>query len=78
MKSFDGVGCMFEVVGRVPDFIVFRRVTGPLSSVLEFVVMESRVNNFVEFVFVFSFYLNRRRGFLELRGKLIVFVRFEE
>ena len=66
MKSFDCVGCMFEVASRVPDFIVFRRITGPLGSVLEFVVMESRVDNFVEFVFFFSFYLNRRRGFLNL------------
>ena len=66
MKSFDGVGCMFKVASRVPDFIVFRRITGPLGSVLEFVVMESRVNNFVEFVFVFSFYLDRRRWFLDL------------
>ena len=56
----------FEVASRVPDFIVFRRITGPLGSVLGFVVMESRVDDFVEFVFVFSFYLNRRRGFLDL------------
>ena len=66
MKSFDGVGCMFEVASRVPDFIVFWRITGPLCSVLEFIVVESRVDNFVEFVFVFSFYLDRRRGFLNL------------
>ena len=66
MKSFDGVGCMFEVASRVPDFIVFRRITGRLGSVLEFVVVESRVYNFVEFVFVFSCYLNRRRWFLDL------------
>ena len=78
MKSFDRVSCMFEVASRIPDFVVFGRVAGPLCSVLEFVVVESRVNNFVEFVFVFSFYLNRRRGFLYLRGELVVFVRFEE
>ena len=65
MKSFDGIDCMFEVASRVPDFVVFRRVTGPLGSVLEFVVVESRVDDFVEFVFVFSFYLNRRRWFLD-------------
>ena len=45
---------------------MFRRITGPLGSVLEFVVVESRVDDFVEFVFVFSFYLNRRRWFLDL------------
>jgi len=45
---------------------VFRRITGPLGSVLELVVVESRVDDFVEFVFVFSFYLNRRRWFLDL------------
>ena len=66
MKSFDTVGCMFEVASRVPVFIVFRRITCPLGSVLELVIMESRVDDFVEFVFVFSFYLNRRRWFLDL------------
>ena len=66
MKSFDCVGCMLEVARRVPDFVVFRRITGPLGSVLGFVVMESRVDDFVKFVFVFSFYLNGRRGFLYL------------
>jgi len=40
--------------------------------------MESRVDDFVEFLFVFSFYLNRRRVFFDLRGELIVWVRFEE
>ena len=66
MISFDGVDCMFEVASRIPNFVVFRRITGPLGSVLEFVVVESRVDDFVEFVFVFSFYLNRRRWFLDL------------
>ena len=78
MKSFDGVSGMFEVTGRVPDFVVFRRITSPLSSILELVVVESRVNDFVDFVSVFSFYLYRRRRFLDLRGELVVFVRFEE
>ena len=66
MKSFDSVSGMFEVTSRVPDFVVFRRITGPLGSILELVVVESRVDDFVEFVFVFSFYLNRRRWFLNL------------
>jgi len=33
---------------------------------LEFVVVELRVHDLVEFGFVFSFYLDRRRGFFEL------------
>jgi len=33
---------------------------------LELVVVDSRVDDFVEFVFVFSFYLDRRRGFFDL------------
>ena len=78
MKSFDGVGCMFEVASRIPDLVVFRRITGPLGSVLELVIVESRVNNFVKFVFFFSFYLNRRRGFLNLRGEFVVFIEFDE
>ena len=40
--------------------------------------MESRVDDFVEFVFVFFFYLNRRRGFVDLRGESVVLVRFKE
>src|ERR1700744_4143455 len=55
MKSFDGVGCMFEVARRVPDFVVFRGITGPLGSVLKLVVMESRVDDFVEFVLLLLF-----------------------
>ena len=66
MKSFDCVSGIFEVTGGIPDSVVFRRITGPLGSVLKFVVVESRVDDFVEFVFVFSFYLNRRRWFLDL------------
>ena len=78
MKSFDTLSGMFEVTGRVPDFIVFRRTTGPLCSTLELIVVESRVDDFVEFVFLFSFYLNRRRWFWNLRRKLVVFIRFEQ
>jgi len=44
---------------------------------LEPVVVESIVDDFVEFVFVFSFYLNRRRGLLDLTGESGVLVRFE-
>ena len=46
MKSFDSVSGMFEVTSRVPDFVVFRRITGPLGSVLKLVVVESRVDDF--------------------------------
>jgi len=45
---------------------------------LELVVVESRVDDFVQFVFVFSFYRNRRRGFFDLRGEWVVLVRFKE
>ena len=40
--------------------------------------MESTVDNFVEFVFVLSFYLNRRRGFFDSLGESVVLVKFEE
>jgi len=40
--------------------------------------VESRVDDLVEFVFVFSYYLNSRRGFFDLRGKSVVLVRFEK
>jgi len=45
---------------------------------LELVVVEWRVDDFFEFVFVFSFYLTRRRGFFDLRGGSVILVRFEE
>jgi len=57
---------MVEVFCGVPDFILFWRVSFPLSSILELVVVESRVDHFVEFVFVFPFYLDRRRWFFDL------------
>ena len=47
MKSFDSVSGMFEVTGRVPDFIMFRRIARPLGSVLELVIVESRVDHLV-------------------------------
>ena len=40
--------------------------------------MESRVDDFVAFLFVFSLYLHRRRGFFDLGGESVVLVRFEE
>ena len=62
----DCVFCMVEAFCGVPDFIVFWGVAVPLSSRFELVVVESGVNNFVEFVLVFSFYLNTWRGLLDL------------
>ena len=40
--------------------------------------MEARVDDLVEFVFVFSFYLSRRRGFFDLIVESVVLVGFEE
>ena len=66
VESFDCECCIVEVFRRVPDFVFFWSVSFPLRSVLEFVVVEPRVDDFVEFVFVFSFYLNRRGWLLDL------------
>jgi len=60
VESLDRVFCIVEVFCGVPDFIVFWLVAFPLSSVLEHVVVESRVDDLVEFV------LDRRRGFFDL------------
>jgi len=65
VESLDCVFRLIEVFRRVTDFIVFWRVVFPLSSILKPLVVESRVDDFVEFVFVFSLYLNRRRGFFD-------------
>ena len=62
----DCVFCIVEVFCRVRDFIVFWRAAFPLSSVLELVGVESRVDDLREFAFVFSFYLDRRKGFFDL------------
>ena len=78
MELSDCIGCIVEVFVGVPDFVFFWSVSFPLSSVLELVVVELGVDDFVEFVFVFSFYLNRRRGFWCLRGELVVLVRFKK
>ena len=76
MDLSDCISCIVEVFGGVPDFVFFWSLSFPLSWVLELVVVESRVDNLVRFVFVFSFYLNRRRGFLDSRGESVVLVRF--
>jgi len=66
VESLEYVFCMVQVFCGVPDFIVFWCVALPLSSILELVVVESRVDNFVDFIFIFSFYLNRGRELLDL------------
>ena len=66
VELFSGEAGIVEVFCWVPGLIVFRRVTGPLGSVLEFVVVEAKVNDFFEFVLRFSVYLNRRRRGLDL------------
>ena len=78
MELSDCIGCIVEVFSGVPDFVFFWSVSRPLTSVLELVVEESRVDNLVELVFVFPFYLNRRRGFLDLGRESVVLVRFEK
>ena len=75
---FCGEAGIVEVFCWIPGLIVFRRVAGPLRSVLEFVTVEAGVNDFFEFVLGFSVYLNGRRRGLDLGRKLIVFVWFEE
>ena len=72
------MGCIVQVFGGLLDIVFLWSVSFPLSSVLELVVMESRVDDLVEFVFVSSFYLNRRRAFLDLREESVVLVRFEK
>ena len=66
VESLDGESCIAEVFGGIPDFVFFWSVSFPLSLILELVVVESRVDDFVEFEFLFSFYLDKRRGFLDL------------
>jgi len=78
VESLDSMFSMVEVFSGVPDFIVFWLVAFPLSSIFELIVLELRVDDFVEFVFIFSVYLNRMTGFFDLRGELFVLVRFEE
>ena len=78
MELSDYIGCIVEVFGGVPDFVFFWSVFFPLSSVLELVVVDLRIDYFVEFEFLFSFYLNRRRGFLYLQRESVVLVRFEK
>ena len=66
VEMFCGEAGIVEVFCRVPGFIVFRRVTGPVGSVLEFVTEEAGVNDFFEFVLGFSVYRDRRRRNLDL------------
>ena len=66
VELFRGEAGILEDFCWIPGLIVFRRVTGPLGSVLEFVTVETRVNDFFEFVLGLSAYLNRRRRGLNL------------
>ena len=50
----------------------------PPNLILYLVTVELRVNDIVELVYVFSYYLNRRREFFYLRGESLVLARFEE
>ena len=63
---FDGDTGIFKVFCGVPGLVVFWRVTGPLGTVLEVVLVEARVDDFFEFIFWFSVYLYRRRRSLDL------------
>ena len=51
VELFDGDAGIFEVFCRVPGLVVFWRVTGPLGTVLEFVSVKARIDDFFEFVF---------------------------
>ena len=66
VELFNGDIGIFEVFCGVPGFVVFWRITGTLGTVLEFVSVTARVDDFFEFVFWFSVYLNRRRRSLDL------------
>ena len=66
VELFDGDACIFEVFCWVPGLVVFWRITGPLATVLEVVSVKARVDDFFEFVFWFSVYLNRRRRSFDL------------
>ena len=76
VELFSGEVGIVEFFCWVPGLAVFRRVTGPRGSVLEFVMVQVGVNDFFEFVFRFSVYLDRWRRPLNLLRKLIVFVGF--
>ena len=66
VELFHGDAGIFEVFCGVPGVVVFWRVTGPLATVLEFVPVKARVDDFFEFVFWFSVYFNRQRRNLDL------------
>ena len=66
VELLNGHACIAKVVCWVPGLIVFWRVTGPLGTVLQAVSVNARVDNFFQFVFWFSLYLNRQRRCLDL------------
>ena len=66
MELFYGEAGIVEFSCWIPGLIVFKRITGPLGSVLEIVTVEAGVNDIFELVLRFSVYLNRRRRSLHL------------
>ena len=73
---FDGDAGIVKVLCGIPGLVVCWRVTCPLGTVLKFLSVKARVDDFFEFLHRFSFYLDRRRRGLYLRGKQVVFVEF--
>ena len=61
MELFHGDAGIAKVFCGIPSLVVFWGVTGPLGTVLKFVSVEARIDDFFEFVLGFSFYLDRRR-----------------
>ena len=57
---------------------MFGSIAFQFSAILELLVVGSRVDDFLEFVFLCSFYLNRRKVILDLKEELVALVRFEE
>ena len=66
VELFCGEAGIVEVFCWIPGLVVFRRVTGPLGLVLEFVRVEAGVDDFFEFVLWFSLYFNRWMRSVEL------------
>ena len=51
VEPFNGDAGIYEVFCWLQDLVVFWRITGPLGTVLEFVLVKARVDDFFEFVF---------------------------
>ena len=66
IKIFNRDACIFDVFCGVPSLVVFQRITDPLCLLQEFVSVKERVNDFFEFIFWLSVYLDRWRGSWDL------------